>query len=289
MQKHSSIAVAVCGIALAAPLLFAQPAEGKKLQVLHGPTVAKLADVAQVAVPAGYVFIDGKSLREYLKAVGEPVSDNLLGSLDPTNSDWSVMFSFHDIGYVKDDDKDKLDADKLLQQFKDGTEAANKIRARADIPPIHVVGWEKPPKYNETTHNLEWAIRGTCEGRDILNYDTRLLGRKGVMQVKLIVEPDQFAATLPVFTNVIAGYKFQEGNSYAEYQPGDKVAKYGLAALVVGGAAVGAAKLGLLGPVILFFKKGWKLLIVVIVAIAASFRKLFGALFGRRDEQFRRE
>ena len=289
MQNRNPIALAVCGLALATLPLPAQTSEGKKLEVLHGPATAKLGDVAQVAVPAGFVFIDGKSLREYLKAMGEPVSDNLLGSLDPTNGDWSVMFTFQDIGYVKDDDKDKLDADKLLQQFKDGTEAANKVRARSGIPPVHVVGWEQPPKYSDTTHNLEWAIRGTCEGREILNYDTRLLGRKGVMQVKLIVEPDRFASTLPAFTKLIAGYGFQTGNRYAEYRPGDKVAKYGLAALVVGGATVGAAKLGLLGPVLLFFKKAWKLLIVAVVAVIASFKKLLGMLFGRRHEQIPRE
>lgn len=256
----------------------------EKIKVLHGPATAKLGFVAEINVPEGFVFMDGKTLRELLKAAGEPVSDNLLGSLDPTNGHWSVMFSFDESGYVKDDDKDKLDADKLLQQFKDGTEAANKVRARSGIPPIHVVGWEQPPKYNETTHNLEWALRGTCEGREILNYDTRLLGRKGYMTVKLIVEPDEFKATLPAFQGLMAGYKYVSGETYAEYRPGDKVAKYGLAALVAGGAAVGAAKLGLLGPVILFFKKAWKLAIVAVVAVLAMFKKLFSRFTGRRDD-----
>ncbi len=288
MLNRNPIRLAVCGLVLATLPLLAQTSEGKKLEVLQGPATAKLGAIAQVAVPAGFVFIDGKTLREYLKAVGEPVSDNLLGSLDPTNGDWSVMFSFHDIGYVKDDDKDKLDANKLLQQFKDGTEVANKIRERSKIPPIHVVGWEQPPRYNDITHNLEWAIRGTCEGREILNYDTRLLGRKGVMQVKLIVEPDRFASTLPAFTNLIAGYKFQSGNNYAEYRPGDKVAKYGLAALVAGGAAVGAAKLGLFAWLLPFLKKAWWLVVAVLVAAANFFKKIFHRLTGR-DEEIRRE
>jgi uncharacterized membrane-anchored protein len=160
MLKSSPIRLAAVAFALAVIPLFAQEPEGKKLDLIQGPGTAKLGNIAQVAVPAGYVFIDGKSLREYLKAMGEPVSDNLLGSLDPTNGEWSVMFTFQDIGYVKDDEKDKLDADKLLQQFREGTEAANKIRAKSGIPPVHVVGWEQPPKYNETTHNLEWAQEG---------------------------------------------------------------------------------------------------------------------------------
>ncbi len=288
MLNRNSALLRICGFLFVALPLLAQDAKKPELELLHGPATAKLGAVAQVEVPAGFVFIDGKSLRELLKAVGEPVSDDLLGSLDPTNGDWSVMFSFQDIGYVKDDDKDKLNADKLLQEFKDGTEAANKIRARSGIPPIHVLGWEQPPKYNEISHNLEWAIRGACEGREILNYDTRILGRKGVMQVKLIVEPNRFASTLPAFTNLIAGYKFQSGNTYAEYRPGDKVAKYGLAALVVGGAAVGAAKLGLLSSVLIFFKKAWKLLVVAFVAVIGFFKKLLSRLFSRRSEEIPR-
>jgi uncharacterized membrane-anchored protein len=192
------------------------------------------------------------------------------------------MFSFEAIGYVKDDDKDKLNnPDKLLEDYRRGTEEANKVRAKAGIPPIHVTGWERVPKYNEATHNLEWAIRGTGPEGDILNFDTRLLGRRGVMVVTLIVEPKDFAATLPAFTSVMDGYKFETGQSYAEYRSGDKVAKYGLAALVTAGAAVGAAKLGLFAPVVLLFKKLGKAIILVFVAIIAFFRKILARLFGR--------
>lgn len=278
-----SVLPILCAFAFGALPLHAQSEPLKKPGLIEGPATAKLGEVAQLEVPPGYVFIDGKTLRALLKAGGNPVSGNELGSLEPTNGNWSVMFRFSDIGYVKDDEKDRLDADKLLQSYKEGTEAANKMRTEAGSPPIHVVGWEQPPRYNETTHNLEWAIRGECEGRAILNYDTRLLGRKGVMQVKLIVPPEEFAATLPEFKNMLAGHSFQSGQSYAEYRQGDKLAKFGLAALITGGAAVGAAKLGLFASLGVFFKKAWKLLVVVVVALAGLIKKFLGGLFGRRD------
>src|SRR6185295_10808970 len=112
-----------------------------------------------------------------------------------------------------------------------------------------------------------WCIRGTSEDHAILNYNTRLLGRKGIMEVVLIVDPEKLSETMPAFRNVLANYSYQTGQSYAEYRPGDKVAKYGLAALVVGGAAVGAAKLGLFTPLILIFKKAWKLIVIGFVAL----------------------
>jgi len=283
MKTFQPLAAVLAAVFLTQSLC-AQSSKGAKPGFVEGPATAKLGKVAQIEVPVGYTFVDGKTINAFMKAAGEPVDDGLLGSIDPTNSDWSVLFSYSDIGYVKDDDKDKLNADKLLQSYKDGTEQANKYRAKSGIPPIHVVGWEQPPKYNETTHNLEWAIRGTSEGHDILNYDTRILGRKGVMEVKLIVEPDQFRATLPTFTNLMAGYHYETGQSYAEYKPGDKIAKYGLAALITAGAAVGAAKLGLFAWLAVFLKKGFKLIIVAVVAVAAFFKKIFGRLFGKKDE-----
>jgi uncharacterized membrane-anchored protein len=48
-----------------------------------------------------------------------------------------------------------------------------------------------------------------------------------------------------------------------------------LAALVTGGAAAVALKTGLLGWLILTFKKGAKLIVVAVVAIGAFIKKLF--------------
>jgi len=275
-------------LALGALSLSAQNADSKprlKLNVLSGPARANLEKVAQIDVPPGYRFLDGKSTRALLKAEGEPVSGNELGWLRPTNEDWSVVFEFSDIGYVKDDDKDKLDPDKLLADIKRGNEEANKERRRMGSAPIEVVGWEIPPKYNPETHNLEWAIRGVSEGQPILNYNTRLLGRKGVMEVVLIVEPDKLTSALPTFRELMAGYSFQTGQRYAEYRQGDKLAKIGLGALVVGGAAVGAAKLGLFAWLAVFLKKGWKLVVVAFAAIVAAIKKFFARLFGGKKSQ----
>jgi uncharacterized membrane-anchored protein len=255
-----------------------------KPNVLHGPAKAGLEGIAQVDVPAGYVFLDGKTTRAMMKASGEPSSGREYGSLMPTNGGWEVMFEYDDVGFVKDDEKDKLNADKLLDAIKRGTAEANKERVRMGNSPLEIVGWEQPPKYDAASHNLEWAVRAASEGREILNYNTRLLGRKGVMEVVLIVEPEKLPETLPAFRNLLAGYAFTTGQTYAEYRPGDKVAKYGLAALVVGGAAVGAAKLGLFAWLAVFLKKGWKLVIVAFAAVAAFFKRMMAKVFGGRSQ-----
>src|SRR5262245_51737208 len=80
-----------------------------KLNWIKGPAQAPLGGVAQIQVPEGYTFLDGKGTRAMFKAFGEPTSGRELGLISPTNreSRWSVVFEFSDIGYVKDDDKDK--------------------------------------------------------------------------------------------------------------------------------------------------------------------------------------
>ncbi|HEY1490071.1 MAG TPA: DUF2167 domain-containing protein, partial [Verrucomicrobiae bacterium] len=69
---------------------------------------------------------------------------------------------------------------------------------------------------------------------------------------------------------------FKEGSRYADFDPKvDKVAKYGIATLVAGGALAAAAKLGLLKGLWVFILAAKKFVILAIVAIAAFFKKLF--------------
>ena len=277
MSSTRTLLLGICAVLFASSAAQGQSDSNPRLHFMQGPTKVHLGNVAQVDVPAGFVFLDGKNYRAMLKAEGEPVNGDEVGFLHSTNDDWAVAFEFSDVGYVKDDDKDQLEhPEKLLARIKAGNEQANKARIQAGNPAIEVEGWEMAPKYDSETHNLEWAIRGRVEGRPLLNYNTRLLGRKGVMEVVLICEPAQLQETLPKFRSLLAGYTYQSGQSYAEYRPGDKIAKYGLGALVVGGAAVGAAKLGLFAWVAILFKKAWKLVVILFAAIASFFKKLFG-------------
>ncbi len=282
ISKNLILAVVTAGL-LAAPLA-AQDSPGKKPNALAGPATAKLGNIAQINLPAGYAFFDGDTTRKMMESAGEPTSGNELGYLRPTNASWGVMFRFNDVGFVKDDEKDKLDPVKLLAAIKAGNDEGNKLREHNGNPPLLIVGWEQEPKYDAATHNLTWAIRATSEGQAILNYNTRLLGRKGVMQAVLICDPEEFSKTLPAFYGLLANHKFESGENYAEYKPGDKIAKYGLGALVLGGGAVAAAKLGLLAPVILFFKKVWKFVVFALVAVASFFKKILNKITGNRSE-----
>lgn len=251
-----------------------------KMTWTKGPGQGDVKDLAQVNVPAKFMFTGADGTQKLLRAFGNPTSGGELGLLAPTNLAWFVVFEFSDTGFIKDDDKDKLDADAMLKAIQKGNERGNEERKKMGGSPLTITGWQQPPKYNAETHNLEWAIKGESGGHPIVNYNTRLLGRKGVMEVALVVAPDQLTSTLPEYQSLLAGYQFKDGQRYAEYRAGDKVAQYGLAALVVGGAAVGAAKLGLFATLFAVLKKAWKLVIIGFVALGGAIKKLF--TFGNR-------
>jgi uncharacterized membrane-anchored protein len=246
-----------------------------ELQWQSGPVRANIGHIAAIDLPDGYEFLEATDTQTILELFENPVSGAELGLIAPAgrNFEWFVVFEFDDIGYVKDDEKDQLDADAMLQAMREGTRQSNIERRQRGWATMEVIGWEQPPHYDERTHNLEWAIRAESDGELIVNYNTRILGRKGVMDVSLVVDPEDLASVLPEFKKLLSRYTFVEGEKYAEFKAGDKVAQYGLTALVTGGAAAVALKTGLL-------QKLWKFIVIGAIAVGAFFKKIVGGLFG---------
>jgi uncharacterized membrane-anchored protein len=198
----------------------------------------------------------------------------------PENSPsrWFVIFDFNSIGYVKDDEKDKLDANAILTSIKQGTERSNEERRKRGWSTLEIVGWHSAPRYDQGTNNLTWAVRASSEGDEVVNYSTRLLGRRGVMDVDLVLGPKEVAKAVPDLTRLLGGFEFNSGDRYAEFTSGDKIASYGLTALVAGGAGAALVKSGLLA-------KLWKFLVFGAVAAFATIRKFLASLFGKKEPE----
>ena len=264
----------------------ALPLAAQDIEWLDGPTVGKLGRIAEIQVPEGYRFAGTRGAVRFLEITENIPSGRELGVLIPNVDDdsqfWFVIFEFDQSGYVKDEDKDELDADKILSTITKGNDAANKVRRERGWTTLRIVGWEKPPFYDETTNNLTWAIRGAVdEGADAgesVNYSTRILGRRGTMNVDLVLDPSIFDTAVPEFEYLLTGFEYVSGNRYAEWVEGDPVAAYGLTALVAGGAGAIALKSGLL-------QKFGKAIILGVLAIVGAIGKFFKKLFGKDDEQ----
>ncbi len=256
--------------------------EAPPFEYHSGPVLAKIGDLAELKLPAGYKFVDKDNCAGFMEATGNFPSGAELGIvLSKSGKDsYFAIYEFEEVGYIKDASKEKIDADEILTGLKEGTEAANKERKERGWSEMHVLGWESPPAYNAETQRLEWAIKAQGGEGEIVNYFTRVLGRKGVMKVTVVCDTPALPAVRKEFQARMQDFAYTDGNKYAEFKEGDKVAKYGLAALILGGVA---AKTGLLAKLGKLIAAMGKFIIVILIAAGAAIKKLGGKFFGKKE------
>jgi uncharacterized membrane-anchored protein len=228
-----------------------------------------LGNVATLSIPSGYHFTGSAGTIQLMEGYGNLTSGSELGYISPLDMGWFAVFEFDECGYVKDDEKDKLDAGKILKQMQESQMEANKELAKRGMSTLQVLGWQTPPFYNPQTNNLEWAIRlRSSTGGESINYKTKLLGRRGVMDVVLVCGEEELPAVIADYQNLLENFAFKKEESYASFSKGDKIAEYGLTGLIVGGGLLVAAKTGLLA-------KFWKFIVVGVIAIGAFLKRIF--------------
>jgi uncharacterized membrane-anchored protein len=261
----------------------------QKVAWTTGPATVDLGQgIAQVDLGDGYAFAGPADTRRLLAEMGNTVDNTEVGLVRPTgdDQDWLMIFEYKPEGYVKDKDKDEIDKNAILKSYQDGTEAGNKNRKEKGLPGLHVTGWFEEPHYDRHTHNLVWALQARSDdGSEVVNYNVRVLGREGYMSLTLVDEPSKLSASKPQVETILSTFSYKKGKSYAEWVPGDKVATYGLTALVAGGAGAAAVKLGLFAGLMKVLAKGGKAIAVGLAALAMGARKLFNTLRGEKTRQ----
>lgn len=243
------------------------------MQALHwqnGPGAGAIGDKATIALSKDLSFLDPSDSSKFLELTGNLPSPehNVL-----TNKHWFAVFSFDASGYVKDDEK--IDADALLKQLKESDGPANAERRKLGLPELFTDSWFVTPHYDTETKRLEWGLKVRSNNESIINYTVRILGRTGYESAVLVSDPEQLEADVRAFKASLQGFNFNSGERYSEFKQGDRVAEFGLAALVAGGAAAIATKTGFWKGIAVFFAAFWKLILGVGVAALTGIGKLF--------------
>jgi uncharacterized membrane-anchored protein len=250
----------------------AQP-EPQTLPWKPGTAAAPIGnDLAEIDLGEGHIYLDQAGTREFLELTQNPTSGAEMAVVAPATDaeQWFLVFEWNEIGYVKDDEKDELDADAMLESIRKGTEAGNEERTKRGWPAMEIVGWQQEPHYDTTSNHLTWAILGASEGQQSVNRMVKLLGRKGVMTVTLVAAPEEIATASAHVDKLLGAYRFRPGKTYAEYLPGkDTVAEMGLKGLILGGAGAVLIKSGVLA-------KFWKVIVVGIAGLGGGIARLFG-------------
>ena len=255
-----------------------------KLDWQPSPKVIDLGHSLSLALPEKHMFLGRSDATKVLAKMGSFHSDNLLGLVVDKSGgdDWVVTIRYDEEGYVKDDEK--IDADELMKAIKEGTEEGNAERVAHGFKPLHVDGWSEQPHYDRAAHRLIWALTASSENGKSINYNTRILGRHGIVSLNLVVDPEMLDASKPEVASLLAGTAYQAGSRYEDFDSKtDKVAEYGLTGLILGAAGLGALKLAKVGfiaafwkSILAFFIAAKKAVLLGIAAVVAFFKRLAG-------------
>ncbi|MDJ1503219.1 DUF2167 domain-containing protein [Xanthocytophaga agilis] len=252
------------------------------LKYQHG-TIKLEGGIGEVTIPTGFKYLDPKQAEYVLTDLWGNPKQSTLGLIVPENQGvlgdkaWAFNIQYDEMGYVKDDDADDIDYEELLEEMQNDIVEASKERVAQGYEPIKLVGWANKPFYDEDRKILHWAkeIKFGDEEVNTLNYNVRVLGRKGVLVLNAIGSMQELPVINKNIDKVLNIVQFSDGYKYSDFNPDvDEVAAYTVGGLVAGKVL---AKVGILAFVGKFFK-------IIAVAVIGGVSALWKWLTGRRKD-----
>ena len=251
------------------------------LKPQHG-NITLPSGIASLQLNSEFYYLSPDDTERLLtEAWGNPPGLKTLGMNIPTavthvaENGWGVIISYKNDGHISDDHAASIDYAELLEQMKADDAEDNKERRQQGYAGLTLLGWAEPPSYDQATHKMYWAreLKADDAEQTTLNYSIRVLGREGVLELNAVAAMADLQTIKQETPKILAFTNFTDGNRYADYDARtDKLAPYGLAALVAGGIAGKAGLFAKIGVALLAFKK---FIILGLVAIAGVLGKLF--------------
>jgi len=225
------------------------------------------------AVPRGGTMVSG---AEAVRA------DNLINGTDDTSTEGfaefnhrSLYLSYSNEGFVTADDWKDVNADDLLKNIREATEQSNEQRAKHGVGALHIDGWVQKPAFDAARKSVRWVTRAHDDRGSLVNAVALQLGRHGYERFTLVSngsDPKGDAAQLAAAVNA---YRFDKGFRFSDYVPGDKLAGYGIAALVGTAAGATIAKTVGFGALLLLIKKFFLVLVALAIGAFQYLKRMF--------------
>jgi uncharacterized membrane-anchored protein len=272
--------------------LFAQQTDSLQLQfdsleksfTYKTGTIQLDGGIGYIEVPKGFKYLDAEQSAYVLYDLWGNPQSTTLGMLFPENDGVMTIGSYvfniqyDELGYVKDDDAGKINYDDLLKDMKEEMVEANKERAKEGYPTVELIGWAASPSYDANKKVLYWAKELKFEESDenTLNYNVRILGRKGVMVLNAIADMNALPEVNNQIPNILNSFHFTQGNQYGDFNPDvDEVAAWTIGGLVAGKVL---AKAGFFALILKFWK-------VIGIAVIAGGTALWKRIRNKKDEE----
>jgi len=252
-------------------------------------TISLKNGIGKLVIPKGFKYLDAEQAERVLVELwGNPKSENLsLGLLMPeadgvmTENSYLFNIQYDEIGFVKDDDADDINYDDLMAQMKEETIEENKLRKTEGYESITLLGWATKPYYDKDKKILYWAKElkfGDSEVKT-LNYNVRILGRKGVLVLNAIATSNELPLVQKELSKVLSIFKFNDGYKYEEFDSSiDEVAAWTIGGLVAGKVIT---KVGFLAIIAKF----GKFIVLGLLAFFGGFRNKIMAFFTKKKDK----
>lgn len=234
--------------------------------------------VGVIQVPTGFRYLDPiQSERVLVDIWGNPSGAGTLGMIVPENTgvtaaaSWAFIITYDEMGYVEDDDAEDMDYDELLEELQKETVTENEEREAQGYGPITLVGWASKPFYDTEKKVLHWAkeLKFGDDEENTLNYNVRVLGRKGVIILNAVAPMTAYAEVEKNIQPILSSFTYADGYKYSDFNPElDEVAAWTVGGLVAGKVL---AKAGFLALIL----KNIKLIGLALVAAATGLWKWF--------------
>ncbi|SHH96091.1 DUF2167 domain-containing protein [Ferrimonas marina] len=198
-------------------------------------------------------------------------------AFDPmADASWATTLHYVEDGYIDDSEAQTIDYDALLSEMQADTRQESMQRAEQGYPAISLVGWASAPYYDGETHKLHWAQELHFVGyeENTLNYDIRVLGRQGFLQMGFIAHMSQLEQIQGQMEEILAVAEFSPGHQYSDFDAStDKMAAYGIGGLIAGKTL---AKTGVLAAILMLLKKFWFVALAAIWGLFKGIGRLLG-------------
>lgn len=249
----------------------------------HG-TIPLKGGIGSIIVPEGFKYLNATQAERVLVDLwGNPGGADLtLGMLLPEDkgimggNGYVFNIQYDEIGYVKDDDANDIDYKDLLKDMQKDAIEVNKERVKEGYEPVQIVGWAATPFYDKDHKILHWAkeIKFGDDELNTLNYNIRVLGRKGVLILNAIATMPDLPVVQKDIDKVLTIVQFNDGYKYADFNSStDNVAAWTIGGLVAGKVL---AKVGFFAVLLKFWK-------IIAVAVVAAFSLVWKRIKRKRN------
>lgn len=260
----------------------------KTFKYEHG-TIKLSGGIGTLKVPAGFKYLNSaQSERVLVDLWGNPKSETpSLGMLIPENqgvtgqNGYVFNIEYDEIGYVKDDDADDINYDDLLADMKKESVEENEQRKKEGYDPVTIIGWASVPFYDKERKILHWAkeVKFGKDQINTLNYNIRILGRKGVLVLNAISTMNEFPLVKKDIGKVLDIVQFGDGFRYDQFDSSvDEVAAWTIGGLVAGKVL---AKVGFFAIILKFGK-------FIVIGLLAFAGKIKNMIFGNKEQEVTR-